>query len=298
MIGRKFPAYGALPARYRGYENSRVVILPVPFDRTSSWQKGARRGPAALLAASAHMELFDLEAEAEWYLTGIHTAGPVRAFNSQRMVDRVRTRTEKYIKDDKFVVVLGGEHTVALGSIYAHHRQWPRLSVLHLDAHGDNRKSYNGKELSHACVVARIREKNIPVVSAGVRSMDAGERRGPRRETLITAHRILHSKGWQEELIAGLGPDVYITLDLDVLDPGIMPSTGTPEPGGLQWYPLLDLLKTVASCRRIRGFDLVELRPTRNPAPDFLAAKLVYKMIGFALGRLTEEAGGPDTGLS
>jgi len=284
MVWNRPSRYGDLPDPYHRYSRARVVILPVPYDRSSSWQKGSRRGPAAIIEASVHMELYDLESGQEWYRMGIHTAAPVRAKRAPVMVKKVKDRVSGYLADGRFTVVLGGEHTVALGAVFAHHEFYPDLSVLHLDAHADTRDRYEGNPLSHACVVARILERGLPVVSVGIRSMDRAEAGLERRGDLITAREIQEDRDWADRMLAGLSERVYVTLDLDVLDPGIMPATGTPEPGGMQWIPLIDLLERVAKSRQLVGFDVVELCPRQNRAPDFLAAKLIYKLIGFSLG--------------
>jgi agmatinase len=197
----------------------------------------------------------------------------------------------RYLSDGKFIVVLGGEHSVSIGSIGAHHERYPAMSVLHLDAHSDRRDSYEGSRYSHACVMARAREMVDTVVSVGIRSMDASER-GLLGDAVFYARECMTSDGFVKEVPTLLSDRVYVTVDLDVLDPGIVPSTGTPEPGGLGWYQVLDLLTSVIEERTVVGFDVVELRPTRNRAPDFLAAKLVYKLLSLIFQRGYNETTG------
>lgn len=273
--------FGGLPAAYTKYSASSIAILPVPFDRTSSWMKGSAKGPRAIINASKNMELYDIETASEVYRNGIHTARPVTAQLSIRMVDKVFSRVRKQLNDGKFTVVLGGEHTVSLGSIRAHHEAFKNLSILHLDAHSDMRDSYEGDRYSHACVMARVIDFNDHIISVGIRSMDSSERGKISRKNIFYASDIQRSRSWINKVCGTLSRNVYITIDLDVFDPSIMPSTGTPEPGGLGWYDIIDLLDRVSMSRTIVGFDVVELCPSTNHAPDFLAAKLIYKLLSF-----------------
>jgi len=271
--------FGNIPEAYSGYEKSRFVILPIPFEKTGSWMHGANMGPEAIIRASAYMELYDIETASQPFLQGIHTADPVLASTSATMLDEAYTRAAAFGADGKFVISIGGEHTVSLGPIRAHHEKWPGMSVLHLDAHTDYRMEFEGNTLSHACVMARVSEFCRDIVSVGIRSMDISERSYLSDEKIFYAHEIHNKVGWEVNVIDKLSKDVYVTIDLDVFDPGIMPSTGTPEPGGLTWYQVTNLLKQVAGARNIVGMDVVELCPSNNPAPDFLAAKLIYRII-------------------
>ena len=268
-----------LDRRYTAYETSAIVILPVPFDRTSTWMKGSRRGPRALIDASRNLELYDIETDSQVYERGIHTAAPVRARRPEKIVGKVYDRVASFLADGKFTVVLGGEHTVSVGAIGAHHDHHPGMSLLHLDAHGDRRDTYGGSRYSHACVISRAREMVDTVVSVGVRSMELSEKPGPTGDRLFYASECDGSVAFMKEVVQLLTGEVYVTVDLDVFDPGILPSTGTPEPGGLGWYQVLDLLHAVTRERHVVGFDVVELLPSRNRAPDFLAAKLVYRLL-------------------
>jgi agmatinase len=271
--------YGGLPCRYSDYNKSGIVILPVPFDKTSTWVKGSAKGPRAIIEASKNMELYDIETGSEVYKKGIYTAEDVRASTSVGMVRSVHSRTVKYITDGKFVVVLGGEHTVSLGSIKAHAESYKDLSILHLDAHSDMRDSYEGSRYSHACVMARAREITDNIVSVGIRSMDSSELGNISKQDLFYASGIRKDKNWISRVIKRLKRNVYVTIDLDVFDPSIMPSTGTPEPGGLGWYDVMELLENLSMKRNTVGFDIVELCPSAGKAPDFLAAKLLYKLL-------------------
>ncbi len=271
--------FGGLPLKYSSYKNSKIVILPVPFDKTSTWIRGSAKGPRAIINASENMELYDIETGYEVYRQGIHTAKEIISEKSDKMVGKVYKKTCKILDDDKFVAVLGGEHTVSLGSIKAHAEHFTDLSILHLDAHSDRRDSYKGNKYSHACVMARAAEITDNIVSVGIRSMDASELRAINREKVFYASDIRNSNSWTGRVLKKLSKNVYVTLDLDVFDPSIMPSTGTPEPGGLDWYEVLGLLEKVSDKKNIVGFDVVELCPSKNAAPDFMAAKLIYKLL-------------------
>ncbi len=274
--------FGGLPEEFCSYDAARVVVQPIPFDGTSTWGKGADKGPEALLEASENMELYDIETDTEPYTIGIATTDPVPYAGSvDQMVEASQEATRKHIKEGKFVVSIGGELSVSIGPIRAHAAHYPSLSVLQLDAHTDLRQSYEGSAYNHACVMARAREL-CPIVQVGIRSMDSSELIGLERERVFWAHDIVGNSGWEQRAIDLLSPQVYITIDLDAFDPAILPSTGTPEPGGLEWYPTLRFLQQVFATREVVGFDIVELCPTGNYKPSaFLAAKLLYRLLSF-----------------
>jgi agmatinase len=279
--------FGGLPLKYSNYKNSDIVILPVPFDKTSSWIKGSAKGPGAIINASGNMELYDIETRSEIYKRGIHTAKEVVSRTSREMIDKVKKKAMKLIDDGKFIVVLGGEHTVSLGSIKTHVEYYKNTSILHLDAHSDMRDSYEGNIYSHACVMARAKEITDNIISVGIRSMDASELKTVDKKTIFYASDIRKSKDWIKKVTKKLSGNVYISIDLDVFDPSIMPSTGTPEPGGLGWYDVVELLENVSKNGNIVGFDVVELCPSKdNVAPDFLAAKLIYKLLSLKFASL------------
>jgi len=197
------------------------------------------------------------------------------------MVEAVRQKVVHYLAQDKFVVVLGGEHSVSIGPIKAHIARNEKITVLQLDAHSDLRDEYESSRYNHACVMARIAEL-CPITQVGIRSMDYSEKAALDKTRVVFAEDIVNNQGWEEKVVSGLSEKVYITIDLDVFDPSIMPSTGTPEPGGLLWYDVLMLLKSVFDDKEVVGFDVVELCPDeRNKAPDFLAAKLIYKLLSY-----------------
>jgi len=274
--------FGDLPEEYSTLEQAEIVILPVPYDRTSTWLKGADKGPEAIIESSAHMELYDIETDSEVYRKGIFTAEPIDEKElPENMVPAVRENVKHYIDNGKFIVVIGGEHSVSIGSVMAHIEKNKDATVLQLDAHSDLRDEYKGSGYNHACVMARIAEL-CPIVQVGIRSMDISEKATLEKGRIFFAKDIHRDKGWIEKVISGLSEKVYITIDLDVFDPSIMPSTGTPEPGGLLWYDVLELLKAVFDDKEVVGFDVVELCPDeKNKAPDFLAAKLIYKLLSY-----------------
>jgi agmatinase len=242
------------------------------------------------------MELYDEELKKETYLAGIHTLAPLAADarGPEEMTASVCKQIASVLSFDKIPVMLGGEHSISFGAVKAMKEKYPRLSVLQLDAHADLRDSYQGSPYSHAAVARRI-AGICPLVQVGIRSLSAEEAAFMKEGKVRTffADDILFDNGWREKVCESVSGDVYITIDLDVFDPAVMPSTGTPEPGGLSWRDVLGLLRDVSRCCRIRGFDVVELAPIPGMvAPDFLAAKLVYRMMGYLIaGRLEKGKG-------
>ncbi|MHC4618236.1 MAG: agmatinase [Planctomycetota bacterium] len=274
--------FGDLPKNYSILSTAKAVIIPVPYDRTSTWLKGADKAPAAIIEASANMELYDIETDSEVYKKGIFTDKPLATqLSPEEMVKAVAAKVQTYIKENKFVVVLGGEHSVSIGAIAAYSQNNRDVTVLQLDAHADLRDEYNGSKYNHACVMARVREL-APIVQVGVRSMDSCEKPFINRENIFFAGAIYNNRDWIENVLARLSDKVYVTIDLDVFDPSTMPFVGTPEPGGLQWYEVLALLRAVFAERDVVGFDVVELCPNEHSkASDFLAAKLVYLLLSY-----------------
>jgi agmatinase len=243
--------------------------------------KGADKGPAALIEASQYLEFYDIETDSEVLNKGIFTASPIRASSSESLIKRTDSAVSRYLAHNKFVVVLGGEHSISVGVIKAYAGYYENLSILHLDAHADSRDSYEGSRFNHACVIARAREYTKNIVSVGIRSMDVSERAGMDRKRMFFAHEINDTNAWIPKAVRLLSDNVYVTIDVDVFDPGIVPSTGTPEPGGLGWYQVMKLLRAVSKAKQIVGFDVVELCPSSARASDFLAAKLVYTLLSY-----------------
>lgn len=261
-----------------------------------TYGRGASEAPCAILKASLNMELWDEELEANIFELGIHTLSPLPICPSpEEMLKQVYSSARVLIKDKKFVVLLGGEHSLTQGIVRAYYEKHPLLSVLQIDAHTDLREEYDSSPLSHACAMKWIYDREIPLVQVGIRSTSEEERAvyEKNRNNIFLASKIVNdpSGKWVDDVILRLSDMVYISMDVDGLDPSIMPSTGTPEPGGLGWYQVLALLRKVASQKTVVGFDIVELAPEkRNPAPDYLCARLLYKLLGYIFFSKTSPA--------
>ncbi|VAX27622.1 Agmatinase [hydrothermal vent metagenome] len=273
------------------YENSEIVIYSASLENTVSYGSGTKNGPKEILKASHYVEFYDEETNRELcFEKGIATL-PINDFDkieSKNAVDKIEREISKLIKDNKFTVLLGGEHTVTLGSALAHNKAFSNLSILQIDAHSDLRESYDGSIYSHASVMRRVYEFNKNIIQVGIRAQCKEENDMIRKSKIKTFYareirQAESSKKWQNEVLRVLSKNVYITFDIDGLDPSIIPATGTPEPGGLFWDETLDLIKLIGKKKNIVGFDLVELAPTKfHPASNFIAAKLVYKMLNYA----------------
>ncbi len=279
---RGYNFLGLTPAE-TDYDNARVVILPVAYDATVSYKSGTKYGPAAIIAASREVETFDPASGRDIGEVGIHTALEIEAEadGPGKMVDVVEAAVTAHLGNQKFVVMLGGEHSLTTAPVRAHKARYPNLSVLHIDAHADMRDSYQGSKWSHASVMRRVREL-VPAVSVGIRnaSEDCVHSIRAGKCPVYWAKDIVGKSGWQDDAIDQLTDIVYITVDLDAFDPSIMPAVGTPEPGGMMWYETLEFLRQVFQRKRVVGFDIVELSPIAGVHhPDFLAAKLTAEMV-------------------
>jgi agmatinase len=274
--------FGGKDCNWTDYQSAKIVILPIPYDYTATWQKGADQGAEAIIEASAHVELYDIETDSEVHLHGIHTFElPHLPRSPEKLTQIVRERFSSFADDDKFPVMLGGNHSVTPGAVQGLKDHFADLTVLQLDAHADLRESYHGSMFNHACVMARI-EEICQTVQVGIRSMSREEFNRLDTVRVFFARDIFLRSDWVEKVVELLSANVYVTIDLDVFDPSVMPSTGTPEPGGLSWYQIIRLLKEVAENRNVVGFDVVELVPNKhNKAPDFIAAKLVFKFLSY-----------------
>jgi agmatinase len=270
------------------FDEARVVVLPVPLERTTSYVPGTRFGPREILLASTQVELFDEELGVDAHRVGIYTLPEMEFHDSDlgRSVARIREVITEVVTRGKLPIVLGGEHSVtpaAVGAVAAAH---PKLSVLQIDAHSDLRDRYQGSPHSHACAMRRSLEF-APAVQVGIRAMSEEERADlpGLRTRVFYDWNMREDAGWMDAVVDALGDDVYITVDVDGMDPAIMPATGTPEPGGLTWPEMLGLMRRVFARRHVVGWDVVELSPNGMHAPNFLCARLIYKMLGYKFAR-------------
>ncbi|MFG0313313.1 MAG: agmatinase [Phycisphaerales bacterium] len=268
------------------HTSSHVQIIPVPYDATSTYRKGADKGPQAMIDASAQIEWYDIETDAEHLRQGIHTQSPVlcAAKDPIELAPLVRSRVAEALRNNQLPVVLGGEHSVSIGAIEATAEHCDRFSVLQIDAHGDTRDTYHVSTHNHACVMARARE-HASIVQVGIRAIDSEELTHMDRDRVYFGHEVdlwtrSHDLSWMDRVIDQLEDTVYLTIDLDAFDPSILPSTGTPEPGGMDWFTINELVRRVARARKVVAFDVVELCPNPDQhASDFIAAKLVYRVM-------------------
>ena len=278
--------FAGLISPYADLQTAKVVILPVPYDSTTEWHSGTREGPQAIIDASQYLEFYDIELKREIYKVGIHTLSKVQPLLSspEEMIDRVYRIAIELAKQEKFLVMFGGEHSLSLGMVQALKERIQDICVLQLDAHADLRNEYLGTRYSHACVMRRISEL-CPIVQVGIRSLSWEEQKFLTQNNMHLFPAIPGSAlASTEEITASLRDNVYVSIDLDVFDPSIMPAVGTPEPGGMLWHEVLNLLRTITLHKRVIGFDLVELCPKEGPAScAYLAAKLAYKLIGYAI---------------
>jgi agmatinase len=279
------------------FEAARVVVWPVSYEGTVSYGTGTGRGAEAIIDASRNMELYDEETDAEMYRLGIHTldaSPPVEP--PERMMKSLLERARGLVASGKFVCMIGGEHSVSAPVIQAHAEAYENLSVLQIDAHADLRDTYDGTPHSHASIMARVtRDLKLPAVQVGIRSISAEEARSldqlPTR--IFWAKDIVGRTDWWEEAVEGLTENVYLTVDIDGLDPSLVAQTGTPEPGGLGWYETVGLIRTLARSRRVVGMDLTEYSYVEGfDASAFLCAKLIYKSLAFIFEPETERVRG------
>jgi len=282
--------YAGIPEAYATSEKSKIVLIPVPYDGTSSWKKGADKGPKAFLEASENMELYDIETDSEVYKQGIYLSQPVTESSSpEAMVEAVTEKVKSYLNRNKFVTLFGGEHSISIGAIRAFSRHYENLTVVQIDAHADLRESYEGSKCNHACALYEANQ-TTNLIQVGIRSMDHSEKSVMNYDNVFFAHEIESDDYWIEQAVERMTGTVYITIDLDGFDPSLFPATGTPEPGGLLWYETLRFLREVFKEKNVVGFDLVELCPSPALyASDFLAAKLYYKMLSYKYHIKTSE---------
>lgn len=289
------PGFGALDPALASLERARIVMVPVPYDRTASYQKGTALGPDAIIEASRHMEIYDEELGLEPSEVGIHTVAPVSGNDDppEVMAAKVEKEVGRYLKMGKMPVVLGGEHSVSIGAIRAYEKVYPRLSVVQLDAHADLRESFEGTPYNHACIMRHFAGR-IPTLQIGIRSMskEEGDFVREKRLMLVPPREFSRRPEAALELLDRLTDDIYLTIDVDFFDPAIVPGTGTPEPGGPGWHETMEFIRGLCHRKKVVGFDVNELRPIPGEASsDFLVARLVYKVIAYRFfpgGRRTD----------
>jgi agmatinase len=277
--------FGGSDNKFTSFGKSRAVVIPVPYEKTITYRKGTHRGPAAILKASENIELFDEELDRETCKIGISTLQPLRVkgLKPENMVKKVEAETAGVLKYDKIPILLGGEHSITIGAVTAAKKYYKDLSALYFDAHYDLKDVYNDSRYNHACVARRLKEI-VPVVEVGVRSLSKEEKDflPVKNVTTVSMLEMQENRDWYNRVKGRLSDNIYISIDLDVFDPSVMPSVGTPEPGGIGWYEFLMAFRHIVSGRNVIGFDVVELSPIKDMiAPDFMAAKLIYKILGY-----------------
>ena len=274
--------FGGIEDNYTDLTTASILLQPIPYDGTSTWGKGADKAFDVFLEASENMELYDIETDSEVYKQGIHILPEISENNSpEKVYQAVTNKTSELLKTDKFLTFLGGEHSVSIGIIEAYRQKYSDLTVLQLDAHTDLRESYLGSKFNHACAMHQA-SKNTNLIQVGIRSMDSSEKEFLKREKCFFAEEMCGSDNWMDQSIQLMSENVFLSLDLDVLDPSVMPATGTPEPGGLDWNTTISYLKKVFQKKNVVGFDIVEFAPIEGiKAPGFLVAKLYYKLLAY-----------------
>jgi agmatinase len=283
---------GIAEEEFSSFRNSRIVVWPVSYEGTVSYGIGTGKGAAAIIDASRNMELYDDETDAEVYKLGVHTVDESPSIDSpERMMNSLYDRAKELISSGKFLAMIGGEHSVSAPVIRAHQEKYPNLSILQIDAHADLRDTYDGTPYSHASIMARcVKDLKIPAVQVGIRSISAEEAGSlddlPTR--IFWAKDIVGRDDWWDDAVEGLTENVYLTIDIDGLDPSLVSATGTPEPGGLGWYDAIGLIRTLARNRKVVGMDLTEYSYVAGQsASAFLCAKLIYKTLAFVFEKET-----------
>ena len=284
---------GIAEEEFSSFDNSRIIVWPVSYEGTVSYGGGTGKGAEAIIDASRNMELYEDETDAEVYKLGIHTVDESPSIDPpERMMNSLYERANQLVGSGKFVAMIGGEHSVSAPVIRAHAEKYPNLSILQIDAHADLRDTYDGTPHSHASIMARVvKDLKIPAVQVGIRSISAEEARDlddlPTR--IFWARDIVGRDDWWDDAVEGLTENVYLTIDIDGLDPSLVAATGTPEPGGLGWYDAIGLIRTLARNRNVVGMDLTEYSYVEGQnASAFLCAKLIYKTLAFVFEKETE----------
>jgi agmatinase len=277
-----------LPKSLSDYEVAKYAILPIPYDASVSWRGGTKHGPAAVIAASEHMENYDDELDGEYHEAGITTLDAIEpdARGPEAMCQRVEQAADKILEDGKTLIGLGGEHSVSIGLFRSIQKRHPDVSVLQIDAHTDMRDEYQSSPHSHACVMRRIAETGAKIAGVAVRSISREEwdfiQARPNQILEVTGWTIARSDDWLDGVLDHLGEKVYVTIDIDGFDPSVAPGTGTPEPGGIDWFQACVLLRAIAEEKQIVGADVVEISPIPGQTvTEHLGARLIYKMISY-----------------
>ena len=274
--------FGGISEILADYKFAEILLQSIPYDGTSTWIKGADKGFDAFIEASENMELYDIETDSEVYKKGIHILDEISENSSpEKAFKAVYQKTKELLKSNKYLTFVGGEHSISIGIIKAFYEKYNNLTVVQLDAHADLRASYLDSPFNHACALYDA-SKNTNLIQIGIRSMDISEKENMNFSNVFFAKEMYQNSSWMEKSISKMTNDVYITLDLDVFDPSIMPSTGTPEPGGMLWNEIIIFLNKLFTKKNVVGFDIVELAPIENiVAPNYLVAKLYYKMLSY-----------------
>lgn len=274
--------FGGIPSEFADRHQAQIWLQSIPYDGTSTWGKGADGGFEAFLNAAENMELYDIETNSEVYRQGIHILPTAPNFATPAdMFIYTYQNTKSLLQAGKFLTFFGGEHSISIGLIKAHYEHFENLTVVQIDAHADLRPSYEGSPYNHACAVYDA-SRHCNLIQVGIRSMDVSEKTHMNYDQVYFADVVQHDNQWQDKSLAQMTDNVYITVDLDAFDPSIMPATGTPEPGGMNWYQVITYLHEIFTNKNVVGFDIVELAPIAGlHAPQFLAAKLYYKMLSY-----------------
>jgi len=281
----------AIDKKYSNYKDSQIVIVSAPLEKTVSYGKGTSNGPKEILNASHYVEFYDEELNRELcFEKGICTLAELNLSKLpvSKAIEKIYKEVSKHLDSGKFVVTLGGEHSLSVAPIKAHHERFKNLSILQIDAHSDLRESYEGSKYSHASVMARVAEFNTNIVQVGIRAQSKDESDFRKKNNIRTFYSReiklgMYGDNWQELVSKSLTENVYVTFDVDGFDPSFLVATGTPEPGGLFWDETMNLLKIIGLDKNIVGIDVVELAPSKShPSSSFVAAKLVYKLLNYA----------------
>ncbi|MBN2890517.1 MAG: agmatinase [Bacteroidales bacterium] len=274
--------FGGIEQEYAEFNSASVLLQSIPYDGTSTWGKGADEAFSSFIEASENMELYDIETDSEVYKKGVHIIPEITENSSpEKVFEVVYKSTKELLKTNKFLTFFGGEHSISIGIIKAFYEHFDNITILQLDAHADLRESYLGSKYNHACAVHDA-SKNANLIQVGIRSMDTCEKEHLNKEKCFFAEEMYGKTDWIEKSLSLMTENVYLTIDLDVFDPSIMPATGTPEPGGLDWNTTIKYLRRVFEEKNVLGFDIVELAPMKgHKAPNFLVSKLYYKLLSY-----------------